>query len=489
MEDFARHISIQAEGTQNVLVIQLRENEALVPYCCKVMETNHIPGLLRMRHQIVDGTVCLRYNIGGKVPLRDFMLQHQLTRRNSLQLLRNLSNALLNLNEYFLSTDMCYLDPELLYIGDGLCAFMPCVPAPAPKGQNSSVQLKRFYEKLLSDYFTSIDGSFVDMFMWVYRAVLFDLETFYNQFLREESPAPTPQAPSTKQVVSSAPAPIVQVPPVSPPPTAEESKTPQLVDQLQEKLKKVSGFAPGVSSAEKSAPDNIGTKSENTAAEVFTQPQGAFSFAIPGAAPAKAAEVAASKSNKPAADAKRKGFMPFGRHSKKVEPAVEAFPEPAPVPESIPVPPAPVAAPMFPVESTQSHEPMVAPQSQDDWDDGTFLINRPESPALSNVPDVSSSSKPYFVHQGQRIVITETPFMVGKYNTSCTLHYAVYDNNKVSRCHATFLLVDGQYMIRDNQSRNGTFLNGKALVPLQPVPLHEGDEIKLYDEVLIFHMV
>ena len=38
MEEFARRISIQAEGTTNVLVIELTEGEMLNPYCCKIME-------------------------------------------------------------------------------------------------------------------------------------------------------------------------------------------------------------------------------------------------------------------------------------------------------------------------------------------------------------------------------------------------------------------------------------------------------------------
>ena len=42
--------------------------------------------------------------------------------------------------------------------------------------------------------------------------------------------------------------------------------------------------------------------------------------------------------------------------------------------------------------------------------------------------------------------------------------------------------------MRDNQSRNGTSVNGKAILPLQPAPLQDGDEIKLYDEVLVFHL-
>ena len=94
----------------------------------------------------------------------------------------------------------------------------------------------------------------------------------------------------------------------------------------------------------------------------------------------------------------------------------------------------------------------------------------------------------YLVHHDQKIPIRQTPFLVGKYNTSIQLHYSIYDNNKVSRNHATILQENGRYFVRDNQSRNGTSVNGKAILPLQPAPLQDGDEIKLYDEVLVFHL-
>ena len=165
MEDFARRISIQTEGTNNVLVIELQPGETLIPYCCKVMERNNIPGLLRMRHQSMDGVIRLRYNIGGKVPLREFMLRHHLTYQNGIRLLRNLCDALLHLNEYFLSVDMCYLDPEQIYVGDGLCVYLPCIPMQRDTVQNTSTRLKTFFEKLLSEYFATADcSSYDDMF-------------------------------------------------------------------------------------------------------------------------------------------------------------------------------------------------------------------------------------------------------------------------------------------------------------------------------------
>lgn len=52
-------------------------------------------------------------------------------------------------------------------------------------------------------------------------------------------------------------------------------------------------------------------------------------------------------------------------------------------------------------------------------------------------------------------------------------------NSPISRLHCTIELEEGGYWIRDEDSANGTFVNGKKLNPLEPIPLRNGDEIEL----------
>lgn len=475
MEDFARRISIQTEGTNNVLVIELQPGETLIPYCCKVMERNNIPGLLRMRHQSMDGVIRLRYNIGGKVPLREFMLRHHLTYQNGIRLLRNLCDALLHLNDYFLTVDMCYLDPEQIYVGDGLCVYLPCVPMQRETAQNTSARLKMFFEKLLSEYFATADcSSYDDMFKWVYKATLFDLETFCKTFLKEDkaaaaapaAPAPAPKA--AKPAPKAAPAPAAE-------PAAPTPQPGQLTEMLQEKIKGLQSIYPGAAEEKAAAPQPKAQKEkpapEPTKPSMGFEIPGGGAFAVPGG----------DDRRKPKAEKERKGFWPFGGRADKTpeEPAPqpeEAAPAVRPAPSARP---APVARPA---------EQKAAPAPAEEWEDGTILVDRQDyvpTPAVHQEPAVA---KAYLVHNNQKVPINETPFMVGKYNTTIRLHYAVYDNNKVSRNHATILCDNGQYFVRDNQSRNGTSVNGKPILPLQPVALKDGDEIRLYDEVLVFHL-
>lgn len=474
MEDFARRISVQTEGTSNVLVIELQAGEALIPYCSKVMECNAIPGLLPMRHQSMDGVVRLRYNIGGKVPLREFMIRHHLPYKNGVLLLRNLCEALLHLNEYFLSADMCYLDPEHIYVGDGLAVYLPCVPVSRETGHGSAARLKQFFEKLLSEYFATADcSSYDDMFKWVYKATLFDLETFYRKFLQDAKETPAPAAPAPQPAAApAAPAPQPRPAP-APAPAPQPAPAPaaegghELTELLQEKMKGLQAIYPGVAEEKPELPKPPFAK----AAPPAPAPDAAreLGFAIPGAPAPKGA-----KKEKP--EKEKKAFWPFG-----AKPGKDA---PAPAQPEHPAPHAPAARPDAPHKAPAGPAP-AAPAAAE-WEDGTILVGQ-ETPAPAAQPPAAVPAA-YLVHHDQKIPIRQTPFLVGKYNTSIQLHYSIYDNNKVSRNHATILQENGRYFVRDNQSRNGTSVNGKAILPLQPAPLQDGDEIKLYDEVLVFHL-
>jgi len=61
---------------------------------------------------------------------------------------------------------------------------------------------------------------------------------------------------------------------------------------------------------------------------------------------------------------------------------------------------------------------------------------------------------------------------------------------KVSRRHARITLIDGQYLLEDLGSTNGTFVNrGRRLPPGHRQPLRDGDEIIVGKTFLRFHIV
>ena len=73
--------------------------------------------------------------------------------------------------------------------------------------------------------------------------------------------------------------------------------------------------------------------------------------------------------------------------------------------------------------------------------------------------------------------------MVGK---SADSNYQIIDNKKVSRRHAIFRISNGECYVRDNDSTNHTFVNGKLLQPGVEIILSNDDYIRLGDEEFRF---
>src|SRR4051794_38847533 len=79
----------------------------------------------------------------------------------------------------------------------------------------------------------------------------------------------------------------------------------------------------------------------------------------------------------------------------------------------------------------------------------------------------------HFPEQGgpaRRVDITKSPFLIGRSRSADLTIYS----HKVSKEHAVIAQESEQYLIRDLNSTNGTFVNGKHI---DEVPLVDGDII------------
>jgi pSer/pThr/pTyr-binding forkhead associated (FHA) protein len=65
--------------------------------------------------------------------------------------------------------------------------------------------------------------------------------------------------------------------------------------------------------------------------------------------------------------------------------------------------------------------------------------------------------------------------------------YGALDNG-VGRRHVRLFIQGGQVMLEDLDSTNGTVLNGQKLVPHQPQPLRDGDQIIVGKLLLRFQL-
>lgn len=107
----------------------------------------------------------------------------------------------------------------------------------------------------------------------------------------------------------------------------------------------------------------------------------------------------------------------------------------------------------------------------------------PEIVQPSNTPTYA-----YIIREsnGEKTEITDTNFIVGK-----SVEYSKYiirNNKAISRVHATFIIRNGTYYIADNDSKNGTFVNGQRIAFENMAELCDGDVIQLANEKFKFYM-
>lgn len=101
----------------------------------------------------------------------------------------------------------------------------------------------------------------------------------------------------------------------------------------------------------------------------------------------------------------------------------------------------------------------------------------PNEPPVGNAYIIRKST-------GEKIEITGTNFIVGK--SPEYAKYVIRNNRAISRVHATFIIRNGTYYIADNDSKNGTFVNGQKIDFENMAELCDGDTIQLANEKFKF---
>ncbi len=89
---------------------------------------------------------------------------------------------------------------------------------------------------------------------------------------------------------------------------------------------------------------------------------------------------------------------------------------------------------------------------------------------------------------GDRIEIEKEYFSVGRSDTKSD--FVIKNNPKIGRCHAVFSIdrKKSRVCVADQDSKNGTYVNGEKICSGKEIWLKDGDEIMFADQVFIFHV-
>ena len=184
--------------------------------------------------------------------------------------------------------------------------------------------------------------------------------------------------------------------------------------------------------------------------------------------------------------------MQMGPDGKPIVPPVSpmngAAPMPEKKPEAAPVAPMPEkkpeAAPVPPMPEKKPEAAPVAPMPE----------KKPEAAPVPPMPEQKTDAPkpqapvPYLLRTAtnEKIYINKPEFAIGRSATKAD--YTVTDNSDVSRIHCIIERKNGVSYIKDNQSTNGTYVNGKNIAGQENVFLTNNAKVSLGDEEFVYHI-
>lgn len=126
------------------------------------------------------------------------------------------------------------------------------------------------------------------------------------------------------------------------------------------------------------------------------------------------------------------------------------------------------------------------PTSLLDEDEATSLLSDDEPTSLlSEGPQITY---PYLIRKNSfdRTDINKPVFRIGKERSYVDCFVA--NNNAISRIHADIITRNNCYFVKDENSTNGTYVNGNRLSPKEEVQVFDGDIITFANEEFEFHI-
>ena len=112
----------------------------------------------------------------------------------------------------------------------------------------------------------------------------------------------------------------------------------------------------------------------------------------------------------------------------------------------------------------------------------------PVSPAVPTGMPFEEDPAPYFIRMrtGERINIDKAEFKIGR--KASEVDYAISDNTDISRVHCVIVKDRGVCFISDNNSTNGTYINGQRLNEGEKRFLTNGVVVLLGNEEFVYHI-
>lgn len=490
------------QGTYTFLIYTADSDEVMDTVAVGMTTNNKLEGIISPGIQQKNMTMVCKYNITSMTALEDVLLG-VINRKKLIALLESMTKSLLYAQQYLLSEEDFLLDAAHIYVDASTGqASLIAKPVIMPGGSSYQNFIKAVLNSVISDesedctyivkirnYVNRRDGFSYEGFL----EVLHKLDSFENSVYtraditpKQEKPVaeqpkvgqPLPQQPNSQQTAGN---PMVSKTPTVPnipniPNNPNVSNTPKgmTIPQIpqaakkeaqipkQPKEEKEKGFGFGKLFGKKEKESNPQKKQSSP-----------LNFAYPGKA-------AAESVGNPV------GMAIPGRSNINVQPVSAPQPQaPAPMPvQSANVPPQQMQQPV------QAQQGRPAPQVsyvEEDYgntimmsdDDGATVLLTGDEDALN----ISGAARRVYITREknqQKMEIAKPMFKLGR--SADTADFYVAGNGMVGREHAFIIREDEHVFIKDNNSKNHTYVNDEMVRAGERVELKDQDVVRLADE-------
>lgn len=424
----------------------LDPDEQINAFANGMIMNNNITGILGYIFESSGGTKKLRFNHPDGMPL-SLMLTQTLKKRVILGILSCIADIVCRAEEYMLDENGFVFDPQVIFVNiTAHSADMVYLPTGLQGGCNFSAFVKLIIGSSIIS--TDEDCSYVQKLVNHINSTPHISSKALGEFIKalmEETsgmpaanPAPNPQI-----------APSVPVQPQSAPPSGTSSEIrPQYNPQAGGQKPKSGGLFSGFGGKKKSEKAEKPAKPVKPGKAAKTESNSGFGFNIPGQSP--------------------------------------VLPPNQVAPNNPPAPAAPTAANVKPPVYAAVPETVAHPMTElrDEFQDGKTVLLDALKPGEKRSRQVYLEGK-----NGEKIFINKNMFFIGKADKGDIPNDYIIRNSAVSRNHAYLQLTEGGASITDNNSSNGTFVNGQRIPALAVVELKNGDVVRLANEEYVFKVV
>lgn len=458
----------------------------------RMLQSNDIPKLLPATFEQMDMQMKVRYEIGSRKPLADIVKTQGLTEAEYYDLLCGIVTALEDSGKYMLLTEHYLLDEHLIYVGRGAeDVYLTYLPlASIPGKLPAEEEFKQLCLRLIG-HVKQFKGYGFQPMMQLLNQDHFRWNELKQLLLRlkYEQPAAVPMAAAQEHAEPMAP-----LRPIPPQQAANlEAKRPSSAPRREQ---------PSESAAEEARAGALSpmTQREKIYLYAVAVLGAAFSwkwYLDAGTEPAMLVALGLTVLCVNVVYTYTNVYRPdFKKWNKPIGHAIEAKEQQAGhvdvEPQIVKQPAKQPKAKQGKKGKSQPVEQALAAEPAQQLADQTVLLAPAEETVLLGGAGMQSASKEpkaylEIMKEGVRTEagIHAERFVIGRDKDH--VHY-VDDTIGVSRSHVEILLMGSEYMAKDLGSKNGTSLNGEAMVPFKLYLLKEGDVIRTVRSEFTFRM-